>query len=1371
MSLPVILLAFANSNPQSTTYLRNLAQEAIGLREVLTNGEEHRLCEFEIITDATYESIVRVFQQQKYRGRIAIFHYAGHAGTDQLFLKDQAGGTQSVHSRGLIPFLADQPSLQLVFLNGCHTHKIADGLTHSGVPAVIGTSFAIRDDVATRLAINFYRGLTHGLQLESVWKDAIHQINATEDGAEMSQREEVIFREDMRLDGHEVMRLPWSISFSQGKEDTKKWNLPQAAKNPLFGLASVEDHYDLLNEPFEYLKKYGEKGTRNFFGRNSYIQDLYKRLLDDKSSPLILLYGQSGVGKSSFLNAGLLPRLKVKSEIYIGERTKRQGLTENFIALLDQAAIHLSITPGDNPLNTWLAIEAAAGRPLLLVLDQIEEVFTRPQKTEFDEMGTFLALLVELFSNPLNRPKGKLLLSYRKEFHPEVNDAIRSAGLPFEQVFLKKLDSVDIKEVVEGISSTNAHRRKYNITIETGLPEIIAADLLKDINSPIAPVLQILLTKMWGSVKEKTGNKQFSISLYRELQRKGIFLHDFYQEQMHTLTLWSETEGNEVVASGLALDVLHFHTTDFGTAEHRHYDQIADQYHHQKIVLPDLLVQLKDLYLLAGTSEQYTTLAHDTLAPIIQQAIKESNLPGQRAHRLLEAKKNDFEDQTKGIIFEADDLVVFEEGQRGMRAWTPVEQALIERSRKIRKQQANTQKRTRQLLAFLGLGIVALAILSSIAWWRNSNKAKGNELLSQALKIETIDPVRSLALTRAAYIYLGNDPAVQKLEHDIYSYQAFYDTSIHLGAPVRGITLVDDGGLALLPVGNDVQRWNLSPLSRLDDLPHNAIVQQVAYAITTESIISSTEEHIFFWDKQGGLLERILIKEGIHRFAVSPDASKLLIADQIGGLWLLEGEQLKELGKPANSLNKSIAFTSTGDSLLVGNEDGLLRVLDTNGNEINSWQAQDNWVLAIEVSAGGNELFTSGRDGLIKRWTIGGQLLTTAYGHEKRVNNIQLLGTQGWLTASDDGQIRWWDTLGRIRKVYRGHTDFVYDVAAALNSRRFYSVGADSTLRVWRFHSTTDHILTTPSGYNINSLAQAAKTGMIVAGTTSHLAATGDEFFNFEDALEFGLAEAVEQPLILWKNKKLPAGELPVGHVGPINSVAVTADGKAWVSGGEDGLVNYYNEAGEVTAAYESIAPINSVALTNDGQKIGFTTDDEAVIWQPTLNDTLKLQHPDWVNALVFSPDGKRIYTAAYDSLIRVFDTETGQLLDTLAGHGNWISSLAISPDGRELLSGDWNNEIIRWSAEGQELNRYAINAKDLTGGEAIFCLAYSRDGKYFAFTTESGVTQVMDKKGYAIQTHRNFDGYPDTGILFSADSQYLIRTHGSEVYYWKLLK
>jgi hypothetical protein len=88
---PIIFLAFANDKVDNTRYLRNLPLEMDGVRRALYEAEDAGLCEILERANATIENILDVFQDNRYKDRIAVFHYGGHADGYQLLLEQLDG--------------------------------------------------------------------------------------------------------------------------------------------------------------------------------------------------------------------------------------------------------------------------------------------------------------------------------------------------------------------------------------------------------------------------------------------------------------------------------------------------------------------------------------------------------------------------------------------------------------------------------------------------------------------------------------------------------------------------------------------------------------------------------------------------------------------------------------------------------------------------------------------------------------------------------------------------------------------------------------------------------------------------------------------------------------------------------------------------------------------------------------------------------------------------------------------------------------------------------------------------------------------------------------------------------------------------------
>ena len=210
---------------------------------------------------------------------------------------------------------------------------------------------------------------------------------------------------------------------------------------------------------------------------------------------------------------------------------------------------------------------------------------------------------------------------------------------------------------------------QYHLIVEDGLPEIIADDLLADRGSPVAPTLQTLLTSMWAAARKKdTARPFFSKTLYQEMQEQGILLKDVLDRQIESIKQANRAD----VESGLALDLLNFHTTSLSTSAVRDRGELLETYGQIEprslIALLQLCQQRLLLVHAKGEDElSPTRLQHDTLAPLIRELYANSTYPGQRARRLLDNRVVEWSKGQGGNPLDAADLALVESGRLGTR--------------------------------------------------------------------------------------------------------------------------------------------------------------------------------------------------------------------------------------------------------------------------------------------------------------------------------------------------------------------------------------------------------------------------------------------------------------------------------------------------------------------------------------------------------------------------------------------------------------------------------------------------------------------------------------------------------------------------------
>ena len=313
MDKPVILLAFANEQ-EGKRYLRDLPEELRRLQAILEGAEGKGLCKLVVRPNATLDQIFEAFTE--HRDRVAIFHYGGHAGGDGLFLESTGLEGAVAHAEGLARFLGQRRNLELVFLNGCSTRAQAAGLLDAGVSAVIATARAIEDTVALEFAAAFYCRARLGATLRAAYEAARGRVLAVAGlGARGLLPDPGPGREDRATPSRSgptpptTAASPGSCGWPPAPSWNGGWSLPEAVGNPLFGLPTPSVDW-LPETPYRGLQRFTRDEAAVFFGRGRAIRELYNLVIDPGTRPVILYYGPTGVGKSSVLDAGLVPRLE-----------------------------------------------------------------------------------------------------------------------------------------------------------------------------------------------------------------------------------------------------------------------------------------------------------------------------------------------------------------------------------------------------------------------------------------------------------------------------------------------------------------------------------------------------------------------------------------------------------------------------------------------------------------------------------------------------------------------------------------------------------------------------------------------------------------------------------------------------------------------------------------------------------------------------------------------------------------------------------------------------------------------------------------------------------------------------------------------------
>jgi tRNA A-37 threonylcarbamoyl transferase component Bud32/ribosomal protein S27E len=219
------------------------------------------------------------------------------------------------------------------------------------------------------------------------------------------------------------------------------------------------------------------------------------------------------------------------------------------------------------------------------------------------------------------------------------------------------------------------------------------------------------------------------------------------------------------------------------------------------------------------------------------------------------------------------------------------------------------------------------------------------------------------------------------------------------------------------------------------------------------------------------------------------------------------------------------------------------------------------------------------------------------------------------------------------------------------------------------------------------------------------------------------LRQCVEMNLLAWAQEIRPLGPT-LQYDGAETNWELSPDGLTVLSGGADGTARLWDAfTGEVRATLLGHrGNITSVAFSENGRVAMTVGEDRTVrLWDAKSGLALGRtdEHAKKIERALLSPDGRRLLTIYHElppplsqipwvdptslkhsAIVSLWETATGKLISTLAGHEGQVNDAAFSPDGQLVLTGGADKTARLWSGEsGREVLPNLVDRRLKKGG------------------------------------------------------------------------
>ena len=785
---------------------------------------------------------------------------------------------------------------------------------------------------------------------------------------------------------------------------------------------------------------YERYDKRGLYGRDG---DLRRLAILFIAQRIVLLYSPSGAGKTSLVQARLIPAMEMEGfEVLPVIRFNRRPVDgSEAINPFIYSTIH-SLEEGKEKDKTfesfseyWERRKRSLGnKPAVLFFDQFEEVLTidphvQQQKVSFfDQLGAALERddnLWALFAiredylaelDPYRHLiPGKLNHSYRLELLNE-GQALAAIQKPAADVEVTFADEAAGK-LVGQLRRVTVRRRDGQISFEEGLfvepvqLQVVCQSLWQELEPELGGTIGADSIRAEGHVDESLGefyDKTVTrVAANNDIDQRDI--RDWFDRQLITE---QGLRGQVMGSEDLALD---------------------------QGVIDDLV----DAHLIRAEERrgiQWYELAHDRLVKPVKQHNDKwytNNLS------LLEVRAEAWtRSRDKVLLLQGKELKEGEAWAKGKRL-KDYERSFLKTS--LDRERA---RRNRIIAATVGfLVILGFAVGMFLLWQfaltnQAQAEAKAEEAqIARAQAEEAAAESQAREFAALSAVALGRKDIEDSLTWAVRAIDAYEKN----GEPDTAARVALEQALGSLS----------EPflLTFLDDPNHWAVFSPDGTRILTSS-----------WDKSAWVADawtgqQLVFLEG-HRGpfwagVFSPDGKRLLTIgeDNTARLWEAEtGRELAALEGHSDPVTSAV-FSPDGERILTASEDTTARLWETETGQELVILGHNNWLWSAVFSPEGERILTANWDHTAWLWEAEtGRKLAVMEGHSGEVfSTVFSPDGERILTASRDNAARLWEAeTGRELAILIGHTNSVNSAVFSPNGKRIVTASNDGTARIWR---------------------------------------------------------------------------------------------------------------------------------------------------------------------------------------------------------------------------------------------------------------------------------------------------------------------------------